>query len=724
MLLPYIIITTISFISFILFIIISDKKVLFYNASFFIFALIANIGYLFIAISKNVDEAIIANKITYISGCLLSVALLMLVFDACKVELPKPVRFVLFAFNMTVLFFALTAGQTDWFYKKCHLETINGVTKLVKEYGPAHNLFLIMLYGYPLIGICLLVYSLIKRKKLIYKNVILLLLQYLMTVFCYTIGRKIFNGIEPVCISYCFSDIFLLFITYNTSLYNLDEALLNSIEKQDHQGFILFDKKFRYAGCNNVAIKYIPVLDTQILTKNFDTNIDILYKIENLVRNYNGCNDKLNFVSKGLDLELSVQYLYKNNKIRGYIVRIIDDSKLQSFIRELDYISKNKSNFLSNVSHEIRTPINSILGMNEMILRECNDDTIHEYASNIKSAGQTLLELINDILDLSKIEAGKLDVIPMEYELYDVIHELDSMIRPLIKDNKLVFNINTSQNLPKKLYGDSVRLKQMLINLLTNAVKYTDKGSVTLDISGEQSDENFVFNFSVIDTGKGIKTEDKKHLFNAFERVDELKNSGIEGTGLGLAITNKFAQMMDGDIEVKSEYGNGSTFILTIPQKIIGNELMGDYSPHSKSFIPHKEYKESFKAQDATILVVDDVLLNLKVIELLLKETGLDIQCCTSGKECIEAVKNHNFDVIFLDHMMPELDGVDILNIIRENHYCDDTPIIALTANVGIDAQDIYLNYGFNDYISKPVQPKILEEMLIKYLPEKKLKIE
>lgn len=383
-------------------------------------------------------------------------------------------------------------------------------------------------------------------------------------------------------------------------------------------------------------------------------------------------------------------------------------------------ISTNKSNFLSNVSHEIRTPINAVLGMNEMILRECKDDNIREYAMNIASSGQTLLQLINDVLDLSKIESGKLEVLPVEYELADIIHELETMIRPLVKKDVQELKVEASPALPKKLFGDAIRVKQMVTNILTNAVKYTDKGTITFKIDGERDGDNFIFRYTVSDTGRGIKQADMDSLFTAFERVDQRKNSGIEGTGLGLAITKKFAVMMGGDFTVESTYGQGSVFTVTVPQKVIGSETMGDYrtSRHEKT---RNEYSESFHAPEAKVLAVDDVKMNLTIITKLLKKTQIPITCVMSGKECIEAVKSEHFDIILLDHMMPELDGIDTLKILRDEHLCDDTPVIILTANADVDAKSNYISAGFSDYLSKPINPAMLEQMIMEYLPEDKV---
>ncbi len=708
----YLIPAIISFVALLVFIFISDRKVLFYNASFFLFVSIANLGYFFLGNARCVEEAILANKITYVCGCILSLFLLMVVSDACKIKLPKLVRVLLYVFTATVIMLSMTVGYNGWFYKSCSIEQVGGVTRLVKEYGPAHMLFLIMMYGDMTFAIIMLISSIIKRKKLVYTNVLLLLFSYVSTVFFYSFGRRVIDVIDPVCISYCINDITLLFVTYNTYLYNTDEALLTSVEKQDYQGYMMFDRHYKYVGCNHVAIKFIPALENQQLARRLDTSeSEVLSRINSMIEKYDGEDVRENISFDGKDIEVSISYLYKVNRVRGYIVRISDDSKQQEYIRQINQASNNKSVFLSNVSHEIRTPINAVLGMNEMILRECPDDKIKKYALGIETSGRTLLQIINDILDLSKIESGKFEVLSEEYNLADMINDVENIIRPLIRKDTTEFVIEASRDLPQTLYGDEGRIKQMIINVLNNAVKYTERGFIKFKISGVREDDIYTFQFIVSDTGRGIRESDMERLFSAFERAEQFKNSGIEGTGLGLAITKKFAVMMGGDVTVQSTYGEGSTFIITIPQKIIGYDLMGDYRANRR--VRTKEpYSESFHAPNAKLLVIDDVEMNMVVIRQLLKKTQIQIECLGSGEECIEAVKNAHYDMILLDHMMPNMDGVETLRVLRDEHLCDDTPIIALTANVDVNSEEKYYEYGFDGYIPKPIPPKKLEEII------------
>ena len=386
-----------------------------------------------------------------------------------------------------------------------------------------------------------------------------------------------------------------------------------------------------------------------------------------------------------------------------------------------------KSRFLSNMSHEIRTPINAILGMNEMIQRECTDSQLLTYAGNIQSSGRTLLTLINDILDMSKIESGKMEIIPTEYKTADLFIDLWNVIYIRAKDKNLTISFTVDETLPNTLYGDDVRVKQVVTNLLTNAVKYTQKGGVKLHAAYEREEKDgIVLIISVEDTGIGIKEEDMGKLFEAFQRLDEKKNRSIEGTGLGMSITMMLLKMMDGDMDVKSVYQEGSIFTVRIPQIIVNNQPVGDFESirHSQTLIKAKQY-DSFEAPEANIMVVDDNTMNLKVFTSLLKHTKMNVVAVESGKKCLELVREQPFHIIFMDHMMPEMDGVETLHEIQklENSPNEKTPVIALTANAIAGAREYYLKEGFSNFFTKPIDGAKLEQLIAAYLPEELLHI-
>ena len=387
--------------------------------------------------------------------------------------------------------------------------------------------------------------------------------------------------------------------------------------------------------------------------------------------------------------------------------------------------NKAKSEFLSNMSHEIRTPINAIMGMDEMILRESKEPSTLEYAQNLQNAAKSLLSLINDILDFSKIAAGKMEIIPVEYHIDSVLNDLVNMIRKRAENKGLELIIEADKNLPSVLFGDEIRIKQIVTNLLTNAVKYTEKGSVTLKVNYTPIDaENIYLNISITDTGIGIKDEDIQKLFSAFERIEEERNRNIEGTGLGMNITKKLLKMMGTELKVSSVYGEGSTFSFQVVQRVVNPEPIGDFETHYKRSLAHySEYHESFTAPEAVILVVDDTVMNLTVVKGLLKQTKIKIDTAVSGYECLEMVKKRKYDIIFLDHRMPGMDGIETLQSMKAltESLNKDTPVISLTANAISGAREQYIAAGFQDYLTKPINAAQLEKTIIKYLPSDKV---
>ena len=384
-----------------------------------------------------------------------------------------------------------------------------------------------------------------------------------------------------------------------------------------------------------------------------------------------------------------------------------------------------KSRFLANMSHEIRTPINAVLGMDEMILRESRDQSIREYASDIRSAGRTLLSLINDILDFSKIESGKMEIAPGEYDVAPMFNDLINMLstRAQLKDLNLVVEVD--ENIPSKLYGDDVRVKQCFTNILTNAVKYTPDGTVWLRAYGKRDGDDFILTCEVEDTGIGIKEEDLPKLFKEYERIEESRNRNIEGTGLGMNITLQLLRLMDSELHVKSTYGKGSTFWFDVRQRIVNDTPVGDISEWHKREAKEYDYNESFIAPDAHILVVDDNAMNRKVFMNLVKATEIIIDDADSGPAAIEHAKNIHYDIIFMDHMMPDMDGIEAMKAIRAlppGNPNENTPIYVLTANAVSGAAEMYMAEGFDGYLSKPVVAEKLEEVLKEKLPADLLK--
>ncbi len=411
--------------------------------------------------------------------------------------------------------------------------------------------------------------------------------------------------------------------------------------------------------------------------------------------------------------------------IEDYIAHLNDEHELEKELEVAQKASEAKSSFLSNMSHEIRTPINAVLGLNEMILRESSESQILEYAGSVKSAGNSLLGIVNDILDFSKIEAGKMDILPVEYNISSTINDLVNLIAVKAEDKGLELNFNVDETIPQKLIGDEIRIKQCVTNILTNAVKYTEKGRVDLNVSCRKAGDDSIFlRFEVIDTGIGIREEDIEKLYSPFERIEEIRNRSIEGTGLGMSIVKKLLALMDTRLEVKSVYGEGSNFSFEVKQQVASWEELGNFRERYKEFLRNqKKYTVSFIAPDALILIVDDTPINLTVVKGLLKKTRVQVDTAESGFETLDLVKKKKYDAIFIDHRMPEMDGVQTLKALKEmeDNFSKDAPCIALTANAGDGARDEYIAEGFNDYLSKPVNAELLEKMLMEYLPDEKV---
>ena len=403
--------------------------------------------------------------------------------------------------------------------------------------------------------------------------------------------------------------------------------------------------------------------------------------------------------------------------LRGY------NRKLTVAAEAANQANEAKSLFLSTMSHDIRTPMNAIIGMNEMILRDSREDDTRMYAENIRTAGNTLLGIINDILDFSKIEAGKMEIIDVDYNIASLLNDLVNMVQRKAEEKGLTFELDVDSQIPSVLHGDELRIKQVITNILSNAVKYTKEGGIVFAVSASKcrtEEDSVILHVSIRDTGIGIKPEDLDKLFVAFERIEEKKNRNIEGTGLGMAIAQNFLSLMGSKIQVESQYGKGSVFSFDLKQKVADWEPLGAFDAAFKRYLSErKQYTAKFTAPKARILVVDDTQMNLKVFVSLLGKTKIQIDTAESGDAGIELFHKKTYDLIFLDHMMPNKDGIETL---QEMKACVDTPnrktpVICLTANAVSGMREMYIEAGFDDYLTKPIDTERLEAMLLRYLP-------
>lgn len=479
----------------------------------------------------------------------------------------------------------------------------------------------------------------------------------------------------------------------------------------------------------------IPVLMSVVFGNNHMTaataaSCSVCVILTGIWRNIDGTDTDRYYVVQEVVISLGIIFMslivaeIVNSLITEQNHRLLDAlRKEKRSQQEAEAANMAKSSFLANMSHEIRTPINAILGMNEMILREEKDPAIRGYAGNIQASGNSLLSIVSDVLDISKIESGKLEIIPVDYEVNSLISDCCNMAAGRAKAKELELLVECADNVPMKLCGDETHIRQIIMNLLTNAVKYTEKGTVKLIVSGRFTDGGFVLKVDVSDTGIGIAEENLPQLFTQFQRFDLQRNRNIEGTGLGLSIVKRLCDLMSGTITARSVLGSGSTFTVELPQKVVDSTPCGGVNLNYSAGAEH-EYHHSFEAPEAKILAVDDLPVNLLVIANLLKETRIKIDTAGSGRECLDKCSQQKYDLILMDHMMPEMDGVQTFEKLHGDKSSPnfETPVIMLTANALAGMREQYMDVGFADYVSKPVRGAKLEEAIRRNLPESLIK--
>ena len=484
-------------------------------------------------------------------------------------------------------------------------------------------------------------------------------------------------------------------------------------------GVIWFCFAYMYIG---LTVKGKPCL---VMVGLLTVEITVLYILCYLFPGLAPLHEKHSWYVDSLVSVILVGFISYYMVVSQYRLYLAENERARVQAQEIEEMNKAQSKFFSSMSHEIRTPINTIIGLNEMTLRENAGPEVTENSRNIQAASQMLLSLINDILDMSKIESGKMDIVKVHYDVAKMLSEIVSMIWVKANEKGLEFHVSVDPGMPAQLFSDEVRIKQILINLLNNAVKYTPEGSVTLSVHCVRTGGHMArVTYSVEDTGIGIKKENIPHLFDAFRREDTRKNRYIEGTGLGLSIVKQLVDLLGGTLSVNSVYTKGSTFEVEIEQEIADDSIIGDFSAMKLHGVNEKyEYHQSFEAPEARVLVVDDNSTNLLVVKKLLKDTGVQVTCVNSGKACLEMTLKDYYDVILMDHLMPEMDGIECLHAVREQAggLCKSTPVVALTANAGSENQALYRREGFDEYLVKPVEPADLEHVIRTLLPDDKV---
>ncbi len=681
-----------------------------------------NLGYLFEMTSKTRDAYVVALKLSYAGRVWFAFFMFLFICELAGKRVPTIIKGILIAAHTGIYAVSFIIGGENFYYRRMQFATGGIFPRLTHENGVLYIIFLAMQILYIIIGLTILFTTRKKQRRIkkarkridvIIISVIVETLFYILQVM--GIGT-LTEEYDITMLGYFIGTLILLFAIVKYDLLGTSEIARDFVVDRLAEGIFATDSYGEIQYYNDPMKALFPEIekDPESVCKfvkravEHDETINVNRRV---------------YIPEENDLE------YDGERI-GKLYALVDETDHFRYMAELeeqralaDQANRAKSSFLANMSHEIRTPINAVLGMDEMILRESRETRTKKYAADIMSAGKTLLSLINDILDLSKIEEGKMEIIPVQYELASVINDLLNMVRDRAEKKGLKLEIDVDENTPYLLYGDEIRIRQCALNLLTNAVKYTEEGTVRLSVSFEKKDdEHILLNIKVSDTGIGIRHEDLKKLFETFTRIEEKRNRTIEGTGLGMNITQELLSLMGSKLDVRSEYGKGSEFSFTVEQKVLGWNGIGDYASRFENEKGHN-YNALFHAPDASILVVDDTEVNLSVIENLLKRTKIQVDTASSGKAALKLAEEKQYDIILLDHMMPEMDGIETLHHMKESGKNTETPTVALTANAVSGAREKYLKAGFTTYMSKPVDGEKLEKLLCDLLPENKIEM-
>ena len=690
--------------------------------------LICSTGYLLSLLSESQEACFIGLQLSWGGKIWILVSILFFCIRLCNHELSNGLAVFVGGFAMITFAIIITTTRTGLFYKSYGFETVNGLRVFHYEKGPWFYLWFVMVIV--TITACIVMsrrserreHNAQKKKQYRLVTVAFLIIVLVGIPALLPVGR--YYDFNQLGFTLC--AILILYGIFRIKLMDVESVTRDFAIDELSSGIIALDTNGDMVYHNKIVEDIFPGIknDPQSVIDQVGRSIQAA---EPVVLNDHVYNFEEKKLGQDPEDESKIYILTDNTDYYHHLKEINEQKQIA------EEANKAKSYFLASMSHEIRTPINTVLGMDEMILRESTEKPVKDYAMDIQAAGQTLLSIINDILDLSKIESGKMEILPVEYSTSDMVYDVTNLIRFRANDKNLTFKLSVSHDIPSVLLGDDVRVRQILMNLLSNAVKYTSKGYVWLRVSLKSceygikgQDDKAILHFEVEDTGPGIKPEEINKMFSDFEKIYAERNRNIVGTGLGMPITMRLLRLMGSELKVQSQYGKGTTFSFDLSQIIVDKTPVGSFEKNTRNLIKKKPaYEGAFTAPDARILEVDDNSMNRKVFVSLLKPTQIRIVEASGGEEAIEKASRQHFDIIFMDHMMPELDGIEAMKRIKalKNGPCAHTPIIVLTANAVAGAKEQYLEEGFDGFLSKPVSSAILEDIIRENLPPEKIKI-
>lgn len=687
--------------------------------SFTLAEIVHNAGYLLELFARSKEEAMVAVKMEYLGSSLVAILFMMFITVYCGAKVYIWFERALLLCGCAVIIMVWSGAYHDLYYT--NVEFINsGVYPHIKiSYGPGFYFYFLTCTVLPwAVAVWTLVRSMIREKssKRIRK------LKIIMGGSCFSLGVLIlylfgifWEGYDPTPLAMALMIFVLVMCVWNRKDFDLSRTATDTVLNSLGDGMIILGENKEVLLFNDVARQIFPMLDFAQKIADVERFPQHIFE--------EGKEERFELADRYYEGHLRVVKDYEQ-VTRGYTILLMDVTDTEEHIRELkemhekaEEANRAKSNFLANMSHEIRTPMNAVVGMSELIIEECRGQKIYDYACDIKTAALNLLSIINDILDFSKVEAGKMELVEDEYFVQELVQDTVNLVRMVAEQKDLEVKVELEQDIPSKLVGDVGRIRQILINLLNNSIKFTKEGFVRLAVSGYYIDEEtYKLQCVVQDTGVGIKSEDMTLIFESFRQLDMNRNRKSEGTGLGLAITKQLVSLMDGNIQVESEYGKGSIFTIQITQRVADKRSIAE-NTIVRASVEEKKSQEAINAE-YQVLVVDDNAINRKLAVAMLRTYGFQISQAGGGQEAIDMVKSQRYDMIFMDYMMPEMDGMEATKIIRKEckETAEGTIIVALTANAIQGAKEMYLENGFDDFLSKPFDRTQMNDMLKRWI--------
>lgn len=695
---------------------------------FLVGALIQNIGYLLEVTAPTMEAALVAVKMQYMGSLVMPVCYCYFIFMYCFADAPLKLLRFLAVIDAALFVMVLTCDYHNIFYRQVEWQTTpEGHSYLYLVYGPGYVVFMFFAILFPYImSLCTLIRARARKGEDVVdrKYGLILLLSLLPIVALYTYVMKLTRAYDftPMVTGAVLSSVAIL--VWSRRVYDFGSLASGALLNGMGDGVVALDEKKRVVNYNPAAAAIFQELNSHAIGRT-------AAEIPNFPEIVEGEEAQNEFLLKDRFYQSHVEHISDRfGVLKGYVVVILDVTEMRNRIEEIRQVriqaeqaNKAKSEFLANMSHEIRTPMNAIVGLSDIIMEESKGRKVYGYACDIKSASKNLLALINDILDLSKVEAGKMELVSNDYHIKTVVDEVINMMEGAASKKGILLKCEYDMSIPSRYRGDDGRVRQILINLLNNGLKFTKEGYVKLSVSGAPGEKLGTerLHMEVRDTGCGIKAEDLEKIFENFSQVDARQNRSVEGTGLGLSISRRLVELMGGNIRVESVYGEGTTFILEIIQEIVDQKPLSEAPEET---IKEAEELQLFVADNYRVLVVDDNLVNRKVARGFLRPYGFVIEEAAGGREAVEKVKETKYDMIFMDHMMPEMDGIEAVQIIRTDCGENGTlpVIIALTANAMEGVREMFLQKGFQDFVTKPLDKKTLNVTLLKWIPKERRK--